>query len=211
MKKFSKKWMQTFVDGQLPQDDNYILTQVSKKGFEVEGFEKSLDGDTLFEIKVLPNRIADAFSVRGMAREFAAVFGLGWGGKIAVPKMEGFALNNDHVTLEKKDKEQPIYIFTGVKISNFDNTIPTPDWIKDIIEKSGGRSINCLVDITNLMLFSFGQPAHVFDFEKMSGNVVTRFAHAGEEIELLDGKKIKLTEEDFVIADEVRALSRAAW
>lgn len=199
--------MQTFVDGQLPQDDNEILTTVSKKGFEVEGFEKTQDGDSLFEIKVLPNRIADALSVRGMARELAAVFNLKWGGNLPLPSLSDYKLNNEH--LIQKGGEEPLYIFTGVKVSNFDNTIETPEWIKDIIVKSGGRSINCLVDITNLMLFSFGQPAHVFDFEKMSGKVVTRYATAGEELELLDGKKVKLSETDFVIADEARALSLA--
>jgi phenylalanyl-tRNA synthetase beta chain len=192
MKKFSKKWMGTFIDGELPKDDNFILQEVSKKGFEVEAFEvvKDADGkeDTLFEIKVLPNRIADVFSVRGMAREFAAVLGLKWGGHIPVPNLDDFKLNNDFVkttpssldTLSEKEESQvPIYIFTGVKVNNFDNTKETPEWIKDIISKSGGRSINCLVDITNLILFSFGQPAHVFDADKLTGKIITRFARAG--------------------------------
>jgi phenylalanyl-tRNA synthetase beta chain len=223
MKKFSKKWMATFIDGELPKDDNLILEQVSKKGFEVEGFEvvKDANGkeDSLFEIKVLPNRIADAFSVRGMAREFAAVFDLKWGGNIPTPDLSSFKLNNDFVSLPEGDSKQlgtglgggdyPLYIFTGVKVKNFDNTVETPEWIKDIITKSGGRSINLLVDITNLMLFSFGQPAHVFDADKLTGKIVTRFAAEGEELELLDGKKIKLKNTDFVIADEVRALSLA--
>lgn len=210
MKKFSKKWMGTFIDGELPKDDNLILEQVSKKGFEVEGFEvvKDADGneDSLFEIKVLPNRIADAFSVRGMAREFAAVFDLKWGGNIPTPDLNSFKLNNDFVVADNSDA---LYIFTGVKVKNFDNTVDTPEWIKDIIAKSGGRSINLLVDITNLMLFSFGQPAHVFDADKLTGRIVTRFATEGEELELLDGKKIKLKSTDFVIADEARALSLA--
>lgn len=210
MKKFSKKWMGTFIDGQLPKDDNLILEQVSKKGFEVEGFEVVKDAlgneDSLFEIKVLPNRIADAFSVRGMAREFAAVFDLKWGGNIPTPDLNSFKLNNDFVVADNSDA---LYIFTGVKVKNFDNTVETPEWIKDIITKSGGRSINLLVDITNLMLFSFGQPAHVFDADKLTGKIVTRFAQEDEELELLDGKKIKLKSTDFVIADEARALSLA--
>ncbi len=215
MKKFSKKWMGTFIDGKLPKDDNLILQEVSKKGFEVEGFEV-MENDTLFEIKVLPNRIADAFSVRGMAREFAAVFNLKWGGNIPTPDLNCFKLNNDALSPSPNLGEGrgevldlPMCIFTAVKVTNFDNTKETPEWIKDIIVKSGGRSINLLVDITNLMLFSFGQPAHVFDTDKMTGKVVTRFANVGEEMELLDGKKIKLTENDFVIADEARALSLA--
>ena len=215
MKKFSKKWMGTFVEGKLPEDDNLILQEVSKKGFEVEGFEVSSDNDTLFEIKVLPNRIADAFSVRGMAREFAAVFNLKWGGNIPVPNLNDFSLNNEMLVSDSKN--DPLNIFTAVKVTNFNNKVETTDWIKDIIVKCGGRSINLLVDITNLMLFSFGQPAHVFDADKMTGKVVTRFANDGEELELLDGKgtlvsqtkKIKLKTTDFVIADEARALSLA--
>lgn len=210
MKKFSKKWMGTFIDGELPKDDNFVLQEVSKKGFEVEGFEivKDIDGkeDTLFEIKVLPNRIADALSVRGMAREFAAVLGLKWGGNITTPNLNDFKLNNDFVDVQGNEA---LYIFTGVKVKSFDNTVETPEWIKDIIVKSGGRSINLLVDITNLMLFSFGQPAHVFDADKLSGKIVTRFARAQEELELLDGKKVVLKETDYVIADEARALSLA--
>lgn len=209
MKKYSKKWMQGFVEGNLPTDDNFILDEVSKKGFEVEGFEKSSDGDSLFEIKVLPNRIADAFSVRGMGREFAAVFNLKWGGEIPKLDLNNFKLNNDFIINQNKSNQEniPVRIFTGIKVKNFDNTIVTPGWIKDIIEKSGGRSINCLVDITNLMLFSFGQPAHVFDADKLTGKIVLRFATEGEELELLDGKKVKLSAQDFVIADESKALS----
>ncbi len=210
MKKYSKKWMQTFVGSELPKDDNFILNEVSKKGFEVEGFEKTQDGDSLFEIKVLPNRVADALSIRGMAREFAAVFSLPWGGTITTPDLNSFKTFNEYVISEGHSKEyNPVKIFTGIKVTNFDNTKDTPPWIKDIIVKSGGRSINCLVDITNLMLFSFGQPAHVFDFDKLSGKIVLRFAKSGEELELLDGKKVKLTENDFVIADESKALSLA--
>lgn len=223
MKRFSKKWMQTFIDGELPKDDNLILQEVSKKGFEVEGFEivKDANGkeDSLFEIKVLPNRIADAFSVRGMARELAAVFNLKSGGNIPTPDLNSFKLNNDfldcpnsHSLVERGsggEEHLPMYIFTGIKVKNFDNTVETPDWIKDIINKSGGRSINCLVDITNLMLFSFGQPAHVFDADKLTGKIVTRFATDDEELELLDGKKVILKNTDFVIADESKALSLA--
>jgi phenylalanyl-tRNA synthetase beta subunit len=51
--------------------------------------------------------------------------------------------------------------------------------------------------------------AHVFDFDKLNGKLVTRYATDGEELELLDGKKVKLTSDDYVIADEKHALSLA--
>ncbi len=218
MKRYSKKWMQTFVEGKFPEDDKIIIEELSKKSFEVESVEMSADGDSLFEIKVLPNRVSDAMSLRGMAREFSAVFDLKWNDKnIPDINLEDFKLNNEFYSplfspLSRRE-EMPIYIFSGVKVNNFDNSKETPEWLKDIILKCGGRSINLLVDITNLMLFSFGQPAHVFDFEKLNGKIVTRFANNEEEIELLGGKigdkKITLTTDDFVIADEKQALSLA--
>ncbi len=205
MKRYSKKWVNSFLDGTLP-DNKTILDTMSKKAFEVESVEESADGDSLFEIKVLPNRVADAMSLEGMAKEMSALFNI---------KLKDHKLKIDLSEYKKDDSyvdiqgdNQPVNIFTGLKVK-FDNSIETPDWIKDILVKSGGRSINCLVDITNLMLFAFGQPAHVFDFEKLKGHLVTRYAKDGEEMELLDGRRIKMNSSDYVIADEERALSLA--
>lgn len=205
MKSFSKKWMQSFLEGNLP-DNKTIIDQMSRKAFEVEDVTESADSDSLFEIKVLPNRIADAYSVSGMAKELSALFDLKFKDDFYSKDISTYTTNNDFVSTNGENL--PLYIFTGLKLK-FDNSQETPEWIKDILVKSGGRSINLLVDITNLMLFSFGQPAHVFDFEKLQGNIVTRYAENGEELELLDGKKVVLTDTDYVIADEKRALSVA--
>ncbi len=212
MKRYSKKWMQTFVEGQFPEDDKIIVEELSKKSFEVESVDEVLgeDGkitDSLFEIKVLPNRVSDAMSLRGMAREFSAIFDLKWNDKnIPTINLNDYELRNSFLT---NDSEDALYIFTGIKVNNFDNTKDSPEWLQEIIIKSGGRSINLAVDITNLMLFSFGQPAHVFDFDKLNGGIITRFAEDGEELELLGGGRVKMTTEDFVIADGKQVLSLA--
>lgn len=206
--------MQGFVDGKLPEDNKVIINDLSKSSFEVESVEvvKDTDGkeDSLFEIKVLPNRIADAMSIRGMARELGAVYNFKETQNIPKMDLSIYNLNNDYVSTPPtgQGETMPLNIFTGMKVE-FDNSIETPAWIKEILEKSGGRSINCLVDITNMMLFCFGQPAHVFDFNKLNGGIVTRFANEGEEMELLDGKKVILKSSDFVIADESRSLAVA--
>jgi phenylalanyl-tRNA synthetase beta chain len=111
---------------------------------------------------------------------------------------------NDFV--EIKNPATKCYFGVSVEI---DKQIDTPTWIKDIIEKSGGRSINSLVDITNLMLYSFGQPTHVFDTSKISGKIITRLADKGEKITLLDGKVLELTGIENLITDEQNALALA--
>ncbi len=205
--------MQSFVEGELPADNEVLLDVMSKKAFEVESVElvKDADGkeDSLFEIKVLPNRVADAMSLEGMSRELASVFDFkmrDWRPKI---NLNDYKKDNSFVIAYPQNA---LLRFAGFKVNlnlNDGEKVETPEWIKDILVKSGGRSINCLVDITNLILFSIGQPAHVFDFEKLNGKIVTRFANEGEEIILLDGKKVTLKTSDFLITDEKQALSIA--
>jgi phenylalanyl-tRNA synthetase beta chain len=206
MKKYSKKWMQTFVEGKFPEDNSQIIEKISKHAFEVEDVEV-VDDDSLFEIKVLPNRVSDAFCLRGMAREFATVFNLPLLDLYKTPMMNDiskYESKNDFV--EIKNPATKCYFGVSVEI---DKQIDTPTWIKDIIEKSGGRSINSLVDITNLMLYSFGQPTHVFDTSKISGKIITRLADKGEKITLLDGKVLELTGIENLITDEQNALALA--
>jgi hypothetical protein len=153
-----------------------------------------------------------------MAKELSALFDLKIKPEIAFKDLSKYTWYNDFAVINEKEIQnekgvtvraaKPVLCFSSLKVK-FDNTVETPVWIKDILEKSGGRSINFLVDLTNLILFSFGQPAHVFDFDKLNGKLVTRYATDGEELELLDGKKVKLTSDDYVIADEKHALSLA--
>jgi phenylalanyl-tRNA synthetase beta chain len=211
MKKYSKKWMQTFIKDTLPNNE-VIAEQISKKAFEVESVEEIKDEngntiDTLFEIKVLPNRVADAFNLRGMATEFATVLNL------EMHDLNKTEMYNDISKFERKDEFVEIQndstkCYFGVEIE-IPKQAETRPWIKEILEKSGGRSINGLVDITNLMLYSFGQPTHVFDAEKLNGKIITRHAKKGEKITLLDGKVLELTENDNLICDEKNILALA--
>ena len=77
------------------------------------------------------------------------------------------------------------------------------------MRRSGIRSIDAVVDITNYVMIELGQPMHAFDREQLVGAVDVRMARNGEELVLLDGKKLTLTEDVLVIADQEAPLALA--
>jgi phenylalanyl-tRNA synthetase beta chain len=78
------------------------------------------------------------------------------------------------------------------------------------LETMGQRSINNVVDLTNLVLFEFGQPMHAFDYDKLDGHAIrVRRARPGEKLVTLDGKDRALDPEVLVIADKSRPVGLA--
>ena len=74
--------------------------------------------------------------------------------------------------------------------------------MKAAIINGGMRSINAIVDITNYVMLSVGQPTHAFDRTHVKGEkIIIRDAKTDEKLELLDGANIDLTEQDLVICD----------
>ncbi len=82
----------------------------------------------------------------------------------------------------------------------------TPLWMRERLRRSGLRAVHPVVDIGNYVMLEFGQPLHAFDWDKWQGDDITvRFAKAGEQITLLDGKIVSLSAESLVIADAQQA------
>jgi phenylalanyl-tRNA synthetase beta chain len=100
-------------------------------------------------------------------------------------------------------------VVRGVKIG------PSPDWLKQTLEKVGVRSISNVVDVTNYVMLEVGQPLHAFDYHLLgkgaSGTptVVVRRAGAGEKFTTLDGQERTLTNENLFIADETKPIALA--
>ena len=82
-------------------------------------------------------------------------------------------------------------------------------WITQRLERSGIRSINPVVDITNYVLLETGQPMHAFDLNKITGAVQVRYALPRESMQLLNGNQIALSPEMLLITDEHRPLALA--
>jgi phenylalanyl-tRNA synthetase beta chain len=95
-------------------------------------------------------------------------------------------------------------VLHGVKVG------PSPDWMRDRLEKAGIRSINNIVDITNYVLLETGHPLHAFDLRLLAGGVIdVRRARDGEKMATLDGVERALDPSMLVIADAEKPVALA--
>jgi phenylalanyl-tRNA synthetase beta chain len=155
--------------------------------------------DPVIEVSITPNR-GDATSVYGIARDLAAA-GLGTLKTMPVEAVKGTFESPIKAAVNAGDA---CPIFAGRLIRGVRNG-PSPQWVQDRLKAIGLRPISALVDVTNLMSHDRGRPLHVFDADKLSGNIQARFARAGETLLALDGKTYTLDPDMTVIADDKAA------
>lgn len=172
--------------------------------------------DTVLDLEITPNR-PDCLSMVGMAREVGAMYAVDAKNPLDemeaalkegadLPSIEQLAT----VTVEDTDR-CPRYtarVIKNVKVG------PSPDWLAERVTAAGARSINNVVDVTNYILFLFGQPLHAFDYDKLvdetgKANVVVRAAKEGEKLLTLDGEERELTTDMTVIATPEKAVGLA--
>lgn len=201
--KYSYKWLQQHLEKPLPKADE-LARVITAKAFEVEEIEEH-DWDTVFDIKVLPDRAHDALSHRGMAREIAALFDLPRKEIIPTPIVSSEAVSRVSVTIEDPAR-CPRYI--GVRVDNV-AVAPSPEEYTTKLSSIGQRSINNIVDLTNIILFDMGQPMHAFDAKKVEGGITVRLAKPGEAMTTLDGKALTFDGTELVIADDGGVLALA--
>jgi len=168
--------------------------------YEIEGVE-DVNGISVLDIDVLPNRAADSLSHRGIAREISTLFEIPMRRD---PLRDTVVLSPEtdsvSVTLSSKDSCS-YYVAAHIKDVEVKES---PEWLKNSLEAIGQKSINNIVDATNYVLFELGRPTHVFDAKKFEGNkpsVGTRLAKSGEKITLLGGDEIELTDSITLIVD----------
>ena len=167
---------------------------------EVENVEHRVSNNTedwIFDIKILPNRAHDLLSHMGVARELASLLNITYVDptpKYKVPDAKPTKLKIEINT--KKDRRHVGRIVRNVKIA------PSPEWVVKHLASVGQRSINNIVDATNLVMFNCGQPTHAFDLAKVSGEMLNiRDAQNGEKIVLLTGEDKILDDTMIAICD----------
>ena len=160
--------------------------------------------DATLEVKLTPNR-ADCLSTFGLAREIAAITAARLGPMpAAIVTATGGARRAVRVT-----DPQACPRFCCRVIDDIDPNASTPSWIKQRLERCGIRSISAVVDVTNYVMLELGAPLHAYDNALLAGDVVVRFARAGETLTLLNGTRLDLEPDLLLVADEKKPLGLA--
>jgi phenylalanyl-tRNA synthetase beta chain len=155
----------------------------------------SLD-DKVIEVDLTPNR-ADCLGISGIAREVALLNDM----PITPPTFDKVAQSiSDTLEVELVAADRcPRYV--GRVIRGVDVSRPSPLWMREKLRRSGVRSIDPVVDVTNYILLELGQPMHAFDHGKLQGGIIVRTANEGESLELLDGQTIEFKPDTLLITD----------
>ena len=151
--------------------------------------------DTLFTLKMTPNR-ADCLSIRGVAREVAALTGA----PLALPEFEPVTPTIQDRLAVKVEAPDLCGRFAGRVIRGVNAKAETPAWMKKRLERAGQRSISALVDISNYVMLELGRPTHVFDIRRIQEGLTVRWAREDETLELLSGQIIDLQPDVGIIA-----------
>ncbi|OWS71702.1 phenylalanine--tRNA ligase subunit beta [Polynucleobacter aenigmaticus] len=169
-------------------DDHEGILELPADAPVGEDIRKYLDlDDQIFVIKLTPNK-ADCLSLMGMAREVSAITGA----TLCAPKWTAANVSIQDklkVTVENFDL---CGRFAGRVIRGVNPLAKSPEWVVQRLLRAGQRSISPLVDLSNYVMLEMGQPTHVFDIDKLTGDLSVRWAKPGESLELLNGQTITL-------------------
>jgi phenylalanyl-tRNA synthetase beta chain len=156
--------------------------------------------DAVIEFEVTPNR-PDTNGVNGVARDLAAA-GLGRLITKAPDAVKGAFPCPQTIGLRfPAGAENACPAFAGRLIRGVRNG-PSPAWLADRLRSIGLRPISALVDVTNLLAYDRARPLHVYDADKLKGEIHARPGRGGESFLALDGKTYEVDETMTVIADD---------
>jgi phenylalanyl-tRNA synthetase beta chain len=160
--------------------------------------------DYFFEIGLTPNR-SDCLSLLGIAKEVSILTG-------AELKDVGFNLEESNESVSDVVDVSIIdtgachrytaRVLKGITIKDSDPVI------KSRLNAIGVRAINNIVDITNYVMFVYGQPLHAFDYDKINGKkIIVKYAKNGEKFTTLDEKERELIPKDLIICDGIKSVA----
>ena len=162
----------------------------------------NLKSDYLIEVDITPNR-ADACSHYGVARDLYA-----WlvqnGHKTALhrPSCDGFKVDSHELDIDiEVQNAEACPRYAAVTLRNCE-VKESPEWLQDKLRTIGLRPINNIVDVTNYIMFAYGQPLHCFDADMIKGGkVVVKTMPEGTPFVTLDGEEHKLSDRDLAICN----------
>lgn len=191
-------------DGILELDSSYQIGQSYVEAFNLD--------DTIIDLenKMFTHR-PDCFGILGVARELAGINhkkfkSPDWYISAKLPILDGFNSSNN---IKSEVPRFTVQVIKNITVKD------SPEEIQTYLSRVGSRPINNIVDITNYYMQLTGQPTHAFDYDKVKKlskgetTIFPRMAKNGEELTLLNGKTIKLSDKDIVIATDTKAIALA--
>ncbi|AXR06204.1 phenylalanine--tRNA ligase subunit beta [Salinimonas sediminis] len=160
--------------------------------------------DYSIDVDLTPNR-ADCLGIRGIAREVGVLNNQ----DVCEPAIEPVTPTIDDKLSINLEAPHACPRYLGRVICNVDVSASSPLWLKEKLRRSGIRSIDPIVDVTNFVLLELGQPMHAFNLDSIEGNIHVRMAGNQESLTLLDETTVELAENTLVIADDHKALAIA--
>ena len=199
-------WLLEYLDTDATPEE--LQKYLSLCGPSIERVEKIGD-DYVFDIEITSNRI-DTASVIGIAQEAQAILPM-FGKKAKLKlnpltkyKFDNIVGNDPRVVPSLKIKIIDATLcprFTAIVLENI-KIVPSPDFIRERLIACGIKSINNVIDISNYLMLSLGQPVHVFDYDEIKKQtMIMRESKKGEKIITLDEKEVVLPGGDIVIED----------
>lgn len=158
--------------------------------------------DHVIEIGLTPNR-SDAMSHLGVARDLSAgLLQMDIKTSLITPSISDFHVEErtNKIEIEVKDN-QLVPRYVGVTISNIE-VKESPKWLQNRLKAIGLEPINNIVDVSNYVMHSIGQPLHAFDISKIGNNkIVIKTLPSGTKFKTLDNKERELHQDDIIICD----------
>lgn len=153
--------------------------------------------DMLLTLKLTPN-LAHGLSLYGIARELSALTGA----PLTAPQIRPVEVAHSSVLPVKVQAPELCGRFSGRLVRGVNIKVKTPAWMVDRLARCGQRSVSPLVDVSNYVMFEYGQPSHIFDADKIHGGLTVRWGKAGEQLKLLNGSTVTVDDKVGVIADD---------
>lgn len=205
--KISYNWLNNYFENKLPPVD-VVADALTFHAFEIDGIDAH-GSDSVLDVKVTPNRGHDCLCHRGIAKEVSAILKLPMtASHDPFAHTPDFSKKTEEISVSLRSPLCKRYIAAYIKDVKVG---PSPEWLKNSLEAIGQKSINNIVDATNMVMFNLGQPLHAFDAGKLERSqdtedrppykIEVRAAKAGETMLALDGKEYTLNESVLVIAD----------
>ena len=163
----------------------------------------NIKSEYVIEVDITPNR-ADACSHYGVARDlYAWLVRNGYKTSLHRPSTDAFAVDNHDLEIDvdvQNTEACPRYCAVTIKGCEVKES---PEWLQKKLETIGVRPINNIVDVTNYIMYAYGQPLHCFDADMIEGKkVIVKTMPEGTSFVTLDGEEHKLSERDLAICNE---------